>query len=675
MTTSQDLGFAAEIVTGTPDIAVHARLFFRDSFPQKTANEPQLWAIDLVLSQPLGGSPPRHRIDLTTQTADAWAQFLLAAVEDLSKNEANKPTSISLRFLFSKTSGQIIRNDLFERRFECCNLVTSARTFLSPLQHVPATHPPKTITSIPAFSPEKQDGASLLLASAIGGIRLHVTSFADLDAEQSNRLGGFPWLLSPEETPLIPKRIAWVQGREDIDCIERALRAAAALGIQLVVLDEPGHWLQDPNSPWAHLREAFVEVDIAPDDEFPARVVAAVRGYPKPIDGIVTISDVRLAGVAAACKILGLSTESPTAYEIAADKGRTRLLETVGAKESFVLSSADELDAYLSSRPSPPCFPLVVKPVIGWSSDCVTKVKDLNELQLAVRKASDRHATSPKPSTAVVVEPYVAGPEVDANFVMLDGEILFADINDDFPSPADSSSATHKANFQETQNVIPSALPAQELQAIQDQLRSSLLRQGFHSGIFHCEARVRNSSVRYAPVSPSGVLDLVPASVSADSQDGPQDIEVYLHEINARPPGYLESVAVLLAHGIDYYALRMLLALGDATSLQRFRALSVPFLSGPQFHLSVMIIQQTRRGIMKSRDAAREFLERHPDIKANVVDYYTRKKAGDILEGPDAASLWWIAFFSVISRTSRQDLLERVAFVEKEFDYEFDPLP
>ncbi|KAK4159054.1 hypothetical protein QBC43DRAFT_374134 [Cladorrhinum sp. PSN259] len=684
MTTSRDLGFA-EIVTSTPDVVVHAQLCLRDNFPQKTADQPQLWGIDLVLSEPRNGNIPKYRISLSEHLNDAWAQFLLAAVEDLSKSEAGKPAaSISLRFLFSQTSGQIIRNDLFERRFESCNLVTSSKTFLYPLQHVPATHPPKTITSISAFSPEQdaqdeQDGASLLpLASAIGGIRLHATttSFADLDAEQSNRLGGFSWLWLSEGNPLVPKRIAWVQGREDIDCIERALRAAAALGIQLVVFDEPGHWLQDPNSPWAHLREAFVEVDIAPDDGFSTRVVDAVKAYPEPIDGIVTISDVRLAGVAAACQILGLPTESAIAYEIAADKGRTRLLETVGAEESFVLSHADELGAYLSSRTSPLTFPLVVKPVIGWSSDCVTKVQDLDELHLAVRKASDRHATSPKPSTSVVVEPYVAGPEVDANLVMLDGQILFADINDDFPSPADSSSATHKANFQETQNVIPSALPPLELQAIQDQLRTSLLRQGFRSGIFHCEARVRNSSVRYETISPSGVLDLVPASVSADTQDSPaKEIEVYLHEINARPPGYLESVAVLLAHGIDYYALRMLLSLGDETSLARLRALSVPFLNGPQFHLSVMIIQQTRRGIMRSRDAAKEFLEKYPDIKANVVDYYTRKKAGDILEGPDAASLWWIAFFSVISRTSRQDLLERVAFIEKEFDYEFDPLP
>lgn len=428
--------------------------------------------------------------------------------------------------------------------------------------------------------------------------------------------------------------------------------------------------MQDPTSPWAHLREDFIEADVAPNEDFPQRIVDAVREYPKPINGIVTISDVRLAGVAKACEILGLPTESPEAYKIAADKGRTRLLETVGAEESFVLRHKDDLEGVLAQKVELN-FPMVVKPVMGWSSDCVTKVKNVDELRVAVKKASDRHADSPKPSTAVVVEPYVAGPEVDANFVMLNGEIVFADINDDFPSPADSANAGLRENFQETQNVLPSALPKHELEALQDQLRATLVRQGFKSGVFHCEARVRNSSVKYQDVR-NGILDLVPAN-NQNSTDGATDPEVYLHEVNARPPGYLESVAVQLAHGVDYYALRMLLALGDVEEA-RFRALSHPFRNGPQFHLSVMIIQQTRRGIMRSADAAKEFLEKHPDVRENVVDYYTRKKGGDVLEGPDAASLWWIAFFSVVSRTSRRDLLERVAFIEKNFDYEFDPL-
>ncbi|KAK4203413.1 hypothetical protein QBC40DRAFT_304367 [Triangularia verruculosa] len=653
MTPANPCGHASLILSSEKiahaTITVHQNLNNNNQVP--TDSIPEIWALDLTFtSSPTAAPSPSLKIDLQHPSPSPWKDLL-------QKNlDANRLPSV--RFLFTSTPGYITRSDIVERRFECCPGIISAHSFLTPLQHVKP------------ISPQALNPGSLedVLSSSFGALILpRDFDPVALNEETSNRLG-VPFLLATQPTH---KRIAWVQGREDIDCIERALNAAQAMGIKLVIIDEKGHWLQDPNSPWAHLREDFIEADIAPNDGFPQRIVDAVEGYGKKIDGIVTISDVRLAGVAKACQILGLSTESPEAYEIAADKGRTRLLETVGAEESFVLKHADELEGVLETKGELK-FPMVVKPVIGWSSDCVTKVKNVDELKVAVKKASDRHADSPKPSTAVVVEPYVAGPEVDANFVMLNGEIVFADINDDFPSPADSANAGLKENFQETQNVLPSALPKHELEAIQDQLRATLLRQGFHSGVFHCEARLRNSSVRYQDVG-NGILDLVPND--QNGQDGASDTqpEVYLHEVNARPPGYLESVAVLLAHGVDYYAVRMLLALGDAEEA-RFRALSHPFRSGPQFHLSVMIIQQTRRGIMRSADAAKEFLEKHPDVRENVVDYYTRKKGGDILEGPDAVSLWWIAFFSVVSRTSRRDLLERVAFIEKNFDYKFDTL-
>ncbi|KAF2271447.1 uncharacterized protein EI97DRAFT_487445 [Westerdykella ornata] len=559
---------------------------------------------------------------------------------------------VEVRILFSSESGYVIRSDLLQYRLDCWPDILRVFSFLDPLQKVKQVDIPDRATLF-----------RLLLPDAIGALVVKDGAIShDVETELQNRFS-LPFL---QAEPIISRRIAWVQGREDIDCIERALKAAVALGIKLVVLDEPGHWLQDPQSPWAHLREAFVAVDISPDSGLATRIADAVKSYPEQIDGIVTISDVRLPAIARACVMLGLPTESVEAYEIAGDKGRTRLLEPVGSDESFVLTHADDLGPYLERREHPLRFPLVVKPVVGWSSDCVSKVKDVAELKSAVRKASNRHAQAPKPSTTVVVEPYIDGPEVDANFVLLNGEILFLDINDDFPSPADQEGAGLKANFQETQNVIPSGLPKAEQDAIRTHLKSSILRQGFRSGVFHCEARVRNATVGYGSTT-SGIVDLVPKPKIAESQE----VAVYLHEINARPPGYLESVAVLLAHGVDYYALRMLLALGSP-EIPRLRALSQPFQGGPQFHLSLMIIQQTRAGIMKTGDAAKEFLEKHPHMREHVVDYYTRKKGGDVLEGPDASSLWWIAYFSVVSRTSRQELLERVEYIQRHFEYEVE---
>ncbi|KAI1923671.1 hypothetical protein LOZ53_000673 [Ophidiomyces ophidiicola] len=631
-----------------------------DVSSSQVASETNLWYLDFRLHASVAKEDSGPKGDIFSVELDAKSSLAESFLESCLNEITAGPNSpiIPIRFLLPSTNGSVVRSDFLERRLECCERVANVVSFLSPLQSVNAAPYQDVSVTTPAT----------VLSKAIGAIRLHPhASFQALDADLVNRLS-FSWLLP---TPLSPRRIAWVQGREDIDCLERVLKAAVAMGIKLVVMDERGHWLQDFQSPWAHYREAFVEVDITPNDGFPQRVADAVKAYPKPIDGIVTISDVRLPGVAKACRILNLPSEDPDAYEVAGDKGRTRLLEVVGANESFVLESADGLEAHLANRSQqglpPLCFPLVVKPVVGWSSDCVTKVRNETELVAAVRKASDRHADSAKRSTSVVVEPYVDGPEVDANFVLLDQEILFCDINDDFPSPADLREDGAKASFQETQNVIPSALSAVEIAAVQEQMRASVLRQGFKSGVFHCEARVRNSRARYT-VQEGGLIDL---KTTKPEITRPEDIEVYLHEVNARPAGYLESVAVALAYGVDYYATRMLLALGpDETA--RVRALSQPFRDGPQFHLSVMIIQQTQAGIMKTVDAVVEFLNKHPHIRPNVVDYYTRKKGGDILEGPDAASLWWIAFFSVVSRVSRRDLLEHVEYIESHFEYETD---
>lgn len=569
-----------------------------------------------------------------------------------SINEIQELTAV--RFIFPATDGHVTRSDFLERRLECCEYIAKATSFLSPLQAITNVVPCEITRS----------SLTDLLPKAIGGILTQSTGsdpvlrLQELDRELSNRLS-FSWML-PE--PPSRRRVAWVEGREDIESSRRAYGAARALGISLVMIENAGHWLEDGNGPHAHLREAFIAVNIEVDDQFPQRIANAVRGYPHPIDGVMTISDVRLPGVAKACEILGLPTSPYNAYAIAGDKAKTRMLE-FDTDEVFTLSSAEELPEYLSSLQGKALpFPMIVKPCLGWSSDCVAKVSNEAELAEAVHKASERHADAPKPSTAVIVEPYIDGPEVDANFVLLNGELLFFDINDDFPSRGDADDASHEDSFQETQNVMPTALPGNEVATLRDSLHKSILRQGFSSGVFHCEARVCHSRAHYS--TRDGILDL-----EETKQPPSQEVSVYLLEINARPPGYLETVAVLLTYGVDYYALRLLLCVGSAET-PRIRALAQPFVNGAQFHLSAMVIPQTRAGVMKTADAGAEFLLRHPQLRGQIPDYKTTKKGGDILEGPSASSLWWIAYFSIFSRSSRRDCLRLVQFVEENFSYE-----
>ncbi|MCJ1265024.1 hypothetical protein MMC22_004899 [Lobaria immixta] len=588
-------------------------------------------------------------IDSSDSAASAFLKDYMSLVTKVRK-------AAIIRFVFSCVRGYLVRSDFLEQRLECCAGVERVESFISPLHAVPNA----------AFQEVSPSQLSEVLNYAIGSLLLQDIEAEDfegeflrLDNEFKNRFS-FSWL---QADPIPRRRIAWVQGRENIGVSRRAYEAARALGVSIVMIDNPGHWLEDDHGPYAHLREAFIPMSIEVDQGFTQRIVDAVRGYKYSVDGLTTISDMRLPGVAEACEILGLPTSPYTAFQIAGHKGKTRMLEA-DAGESVTLSNATELSNFLNSEKGQQlAFPLVVKPSLGWNSDCVSKVWNLNELVEAVQRASERHADAASPSLGVVIEPYIEGPEVDANLVLLDGQVVYFDIEDDFPTRGDASDAGMDDNFQETQVLLPSVLPKDEIQLLCESLRRSILRQGFTSGVFHCEARVRHSTMIYT--DRDGIFDM------QKKEERGRERSIYLHEINARPPGYLESVAVTLTHGVDYYALQILLCIGSVEN-SRVHALCNPFLNGPQFHLCILIIPQTRAGIMKTEDAGADLLSRNPELRKHVPDYDTYLKRGAILEGPSARSLWWVANFSVISRTSRLDCIRRARFIQENFIYELE---
>lgn len=583
-------------------------------------------------------------------------------------NSCNQP--IELRLIFAVEQKYVVRSDFLVQRLECCRGIHRVYSFLEPLAKTKAV-------AYREIHAESIAGLPISFDQAVGAIILDVQRYPDftpakLDAELRNRLS-YPWSIDLARPPTW-RRIAWLGGRENYNVIGRAFEGARALGIKLVILDSPGHWLEDSEGPYAYLRESFVpcSIDVTPD--FTERVVTAVRSYPYPIDGLMTISDVRLPGVARACKILGLPTLPAEAYDIAGNKARSRMLEP-DANEAFALNNVDELDSYLQGEALTSLrYPLIVKPTLGWNSDCVSKVSNELELREAVRRASVRHENDAKPSTSVIVEPYISGPEVDANMSMLDGQVLFFECSDDFPSRGDGEGAGMNDNFQETRVVMPSALPADEQAVLKANLTKSILRQGFTSGVFHCEARVRNSSCEYA-TQPDGTFDLQEVAAQRSARAG-EDIKTYLHEVNARPPGYLESVAVLLTYGVDYYALRMLLALDDPTrpTKDQIRALSHPFLSRHQHHLSITIMPQTKIGVMKTPDAGRAFLDKYPWMEDKIVDWDTWVKGGEMMHGPNADALWWVMNASIVDRRGRKECLQTVKFMEDNFSYEVESI-
>ncbi|KAF8244416.1 hypothetical protein K440DRAFT_605066 [Wilcoxina mikolae CBS 423.85] len=591
-----------------------------------------------------------------TELGIAVHDFLLECVEAARTSAVNGEHLAAVKFILPDADGYTVRADFLERRLDGCELVAKAKGFLSPLQAVKSA----------VFNHVGPQSFVALFSSAVGGILLKNAldhspeeMFHMLDVELNNRIS-FPWI-SSERIPR--KRLAWVEGRKDIEVSRRMYEAAWALGITLVVIDNPGHWLEDDKGPYAYLREAFIPVSIAVDEGFVERIVEAVRNYDKPIEAIMTVSDARLVGVAKACEMFGFPTSPSDSYDLAGDKYKTRMME-LHNDQAFRVFSVTELRNRLNSNGQPTLqYPLIVKPCMGWGSECVSKVSNETELVKAVEKASTRHATSPQRRTDVLIEPYIDGPEVDANFVLLNKELVFYEIADDFPSRGDAPNANLDDHFQETANLFPVGLPQNEIIAIRDSIHKSILRQGFSTGTFHCEARLRYSSVHYTTENGHFDLYLKRGEIPA------REVSVYLLEINARPAGYLESVAVHLTYGVDYFAQQLLFAIGDET---RFRALANPFLRGPQYTLVLLLIPEERPGVMKSEDPGAELLERCPELRAHVPDYKTVMKRGDRLAGPTASELSYLAYFSVISRKGRRDCLELAEKIRREFRYELE---
>jgi biotin carboxylase len=610
------------LVSSVPSLTQHhpgSGAFFHDLDHNKTSDPTPLWIVPAVAN----------------------------IIQDAIIKAENDSSSIAITFVLPAASGYVVRSDFPERRLEGVASIAQVVSFLAPRQAVTA----------PSVTGTTANDLRSFISSAAGVVVLggeqktgvsQLESLRALDAKLINRLS-FPWVVS---TPIPETRLVWVEGRKNANVSQRVYEAALALGIRLVVIDKPGHWLQSDSGPYAHFREAFIPVNIDVDGGFAERIVEAVRGYGKPVDGIITISDARLISVAKACEILGYPTSPSAAYTLAGDKFQTRMME-LDPNGAFRVFSRLQRIMYIERREL--TFPLIVKPCLGWGSQAVTKVSNTQQLLDAVEKAANCHKSNPQQRTDVVIEPYIDGPEVDANFVLLNGEILFFELVDDFPSVGDANE-NEKDNFVETAMVLPSALPPSKLTAIRDSLYKSILRQGFHTGVFHCEARVQHSSVEYR-VDGDGIEDLHPKVTRAEK------VRVYLLEINARPEGYYASVPSHYAYGVDYYAQRILFSLGDEV---RFRALAHPFVEVPKATFAVLLLQEDEPGIMKTEDTAAAVLQQHPELAPHGPISSTMIKKGDRVAGRKSPDVAFIAWFLVAAET-RQKCLDLAKTVQSSF--------
>lgn len=578
-------------------------------------------------------------------------------------------TQSGLKFILPVNSGYLRRADILEERFRGCDQVECVNGFaVSTEQRLNACNEVGRLSDI--------------LLSACGGIIVREpqtgttidTVLSQVESEIRRRLS-FQWLSSE---PVRPKRLAVVQARKEHHTIERFYMAARSLNISLIAVDSPGHWLEADDGPSASLREEFIPFDMTVDETFSIRLYHALKDH--NLDGIITSNDRHLVGVAEAAEMLGLPTMPSKGLKVATDKYATRAAEETDTlvPASFQVQSLEELDD-LFTRPNAPAltFPLIVKPCLGWSSDCVTRVTTIAELRDAVHRASTRHLGSMSTSTGVVIEPYIDGPEVDTNIILLDGECLFFEISDDFPCTGDAPDANAQtSNFQETQIMYPTALPEAEQWTLRDSIQNSLIRLGLKTGVFHVEARVRNSVASYT-TDESELFDLRVGSDKSDLQA--QQPSCWLIEINSRPPGGFSDWATAYIHGVCYHAQAILAAVGDQ---ERFKALATPFQQQgaatacpePQFHCMLVYLSPERSGIL-ANSPCEDTRAQAPDLMKHVLRSQCWYRRGEKVSGPQDPSLGWLATYLVFARGEdfgREEVLHLGDRVRKEFRVEIE---
>ncbi|CCD51368.1 hypothetical protein ACHAPC_009503 [Botrytis cinerea] len=589
-------------------------------------------------------------IDVFTRTQDDQelhgfqnGQIYGSSVASKYLNKHLEGSDCVIRLLLPTVSGYLVQSDFLDRRLVDCNDVVKIQNFTSLDQHFEGVN----INAYNAL------GISEISKNAIGAIATSCTSRAWSEAnalkldEELTRRFSFAWH-SAEQTP--KRRLAVIRPgppshRLSLSKLEDLAIAAASLNIVLIFFDDLCHGLA--GAEWAHLREDFVPMDMALDEDMPQRIASAVSAYPKQIDGIIGMYEPLLTIVAEAATLLGFSTSSPKSVSMARDKYQTRQFNQ--SLFCYRIQNISDLEDVIARyrTVAPLSLPLIVKPANGWASEGVCKVTCEDELRDAVLRLwqppfSEKYGRDTH--GLVLVEPYVDGPEVDANLVLVDGEIVFFEVNDDFPSSGDSDGQ----GFVETLNAMPSALPESEIDALRLRSHATVLAMGFKTGIFHVEARVHNSTFDFTTGN-DNVLDLSVRPEIAKSKN--KTPTVFILEVNPRPPGMRTHTAISRTYGVSYRSIALLTALEDH---ERLRALAVPFVGGAQYDMQVLFIAAQKGGVYQSGDVCSAILEREPHLSGHVKQSMGFLHNGQEVPDPRGRTTG-IACFWIASRGGRRE--------------------
>jgi biotin carboxylase len=274
-------------------------------------------------------------------------------------------------------------------------------------------------------------------------------------------------------------------------CYERL----AALGAQLVIVDEPGHWSESLVDQIPGTRWVAAPVTGNPDVDAAAILDALARPGVRP-DGLLTFWENSVCEAARVAAALGLPGNPPEAVDAAHSKVRTRELSArlgLPTPKAVRVRSLDELFAAAAEVG----FPAVVKPEFGAEAMGCVRVDDFESLagvyKLVRSVVTPEHDGIFRAGSDLLLEQYLDGVEFDVDLVLQDGECVFSSVSQNWP--------TAEPSFQETGLHLP---PDHDKKAVRKLIELSVRTVqsfGFRRGVLHVEGKCTSRGPRVVEVN------------------------------------------------------------------------------------------------------------------------------------------------------------------------------
>ncbi len=270
---------------------------------------------------------------------------------------------------------------------------------------------------------------------------------------------------------------------------------ARELGVRLVVLDGPGHWVGTCAGN-DDLIERHIPVDLAPFETFVERAVVAVREADLALDGIGTIDGFAGGFSARIAQVLGLPFHTPEAAGLARDKHRARVACAAAGLPGPRFARIDGKEDLLAASDHVG-FPAVLKPVTGVGSVEAFRVTNRIELgdrfeEIAATLRELRARESKEVSSdqgwfdlmwsggsSLVLESWIEGHKYDVDLLLDDGKVVYGHATDDL----------ELCGLRDVRRLAPSDLdPAAEGELI-DFAARCVTALGFRRGTFNVEVK------------------------------------------------------------------------------------------------------------------------------------------------------------------------------------------